>query len=457
MIDNSKILLFSVAVGIALLTKNAYIPFVVFTGLFMIDRRFFVSSILITPIVETVLIVAEGFTLTKLQAIFFIFIFSVELLRRNRFSIDKRSRYLVMYFFVALFGLVNAFLFGEFWVLISWNYNQVIRESFISVFPKIIFTLVMYIYIKDKGKSFLIENLKLATKVIPLSLIIVSIYFITIGSTSTDWWNVVTRLTFQGTDPNEFSAIFLTLGVFSIYSVFFSKSRVWTLIGVLSSLMVAYSVFLTLSRGGILTLMFCIVLVLVFFSKRNMRRSLTIVLIGLILLGILVMGGFLDLNPVYERFFGKHVRGDVSSLTAGRTAWIESALNSIAERPFLGFGGSRYASRWVNYQNTGRNAAMHSIYLEILIQYGIIGLLVFLAIFIRVFKDMLAFFEQRSLKNQEDSILLIPYLSLSLMLFAGLALSWEWRELLWYLIALCMATAVHLDGDRDSRQEFTSC
>lgn len=439
MVGNSKILLFSVAVGIALLTKNAYIPFVAFTGLFIIDRRFFVSSILITPIIETVLIVAEGFTLTKLQAIFFIFIFSVELLRRNRFSIDKRSRYLVMYFFVTLFGLVNAFLFGEFWVLIGWNYNQVIRENFISVFPKIIFTLVMYMYIKDKGKSFLIENLKLATKVIPLSLIIVSIYFITIGNASSNWWNVATRLTFQGADPNEFSAIFLTLGVFSIYSVFFSKSRVWTLIGVLSSLMVAYSALLTLSRGGILTLMFCIVLVLVFFSKRNMRRTLTIVLIGLVLFGILVMGGFLDLNPAYERFFGKHVRGDVSSLTAGRTTWIESALNSIAERPFLGFGGSTYASRWINYQNAGLSVVMHNIYIEILIQYGIIGLAVFLAILIRVFKDMLGVFRERFFKNQEDSILLIPYISLSLMLFAGLALSWEWRELLWYLIALCLA------------------
>lgn len=439
MVDNSKILLFSVAVGIALLTKNAYIPFVVFTGLFMIDRRFFVSSILITPIVETVLIVAEGFTLTKLQAIFFIFIFSVELLRRNRFSIDKRSRYLVMYFFVALFGLVNAFLFGEFWVLIGWDYNQVIRENFISVFPKIIFAIVMYMYIKEKGKSHLIENLKLATKVIPLSLIIVSIYFMTIGNVSSNWWSVATRLTFQGADPNEFSVIFLTLGVFSIYSVFFSKSRVWTLVGVLSSLMVAYSVLLTLSRGGILTLLFCVVLVLVFFSKRNKRRSLTIVLIGLVFLGILVMGGFLDLKPVYERFFGKHVQGDVSSLTAGRTDWVASALNSIAERPFLGFGGSTYASRWVNYQNAGISAVMHNTYLEVLIRYGIIGLLVFLAILIRVFKDMLVVFEQRSLMSQEHSILLIPYISLSLMLFAGLALSWPWRELLWYFIALCLS------------------
>jgi len=442
LIDNSKILLFSVAIVIALLTKNAFVPFVVFTGLFLIDRRFFISSILITPIIETVLIVAEGITLTKIQAIFFILFFSVELLRRNKFSIDKRSRYLVMYFFVTLFGLVNAFLFGEFWALIGWNYNQVIRENFISVFPKIIFAFVMYMYIKEKGKSYLIENLRLATRVIPLSLIIVSIYFMTIGNVSSDWWNVVTRLTFQGADPNEFSAIFLALGVFSIYSVFFSKSRVWTLVGVLSSLMVAYSVFLTLSRGGILTLLFCIVLVLVFFSKRNMRRSLTIVLIGVVFLGILVMGGFLDLNPVYERFFGKHVRGDVSSLTAGRTDWAESALNSIGERLFLGFGGSTYASRWINYQNTGKSAVMHNIYLEILIQYGIIGLLVFLAILIRAFKDMLVVFGEKSFMTREDSILLIPYISLSLMLFAGLALSWEWRELLWYLIGICLAIGV---------------
>jgi len=335
-------------------------------------------------------------------------------------------------------------------VLIGWDYNQVITENLISVFPKIIFAIVMYMYIKEKGKSHLIENLRLATRVIPLSLIIVSIYFMTKGNVSSNWWNVATRLTFQGADPNEFSAIFLALGVFSIYSVFFSKSRVWTLVGVLSSLMVAYSVFLTLSRGGILTLLFCIVLVLVFFSKRNMRRSLTIVLIGVVFLGILVMGGFLDLNPVYERFFGKHVRGDVSSLTAGRSDFVVSALKSIGERPFLGFGGSTYASRWVNYQNTGKSAVMHNIYLEILIQYGIIGLLVFLAILIRVFKDMLVLFGEKSFITQEDSILLIPYVSLSLMLFAGLALSWQWRELLWYLIAVCLAVGSFSDVQRDN-------
>jgi len=206
--------------------------------------------------------------------------------------------------------------------------------------------------------------------------------------------------------------------------------------------MVAYSVFLTLSRGGILTLLFCIVMVLVSFSKRNMRRSLTIVLIGVVFLGILVMGGFLDLNPVYERFFGEHVGGDVSSLTAGRSDYVESALISIVERPVVGFGGSTYASRWVNYQNTGISTVMHNIYLEILIQYGIIGLSVFLAILIRVFKDMLGVFGDKSFMTQEDSILLIPYISLSLMLFAGLALSWQCGELLWYLIALSFSTAV---------------
>ncbi len=90
----------------------------------------------------------------------------------------------------------------------------------------------------------------------------------------------------------------LLLWEFSVFIQFSSANqRVWTLVGVLSSLMVAYSVFLTLSREESL-LYYFVLLVLVFFSKRNMRRSLTIVLIGVVFLGILVMGGFLDLNPV---------------------------------------------------------------------------------------------------------------------------------------------------------------
>lgn len=59
---------------------------------------------------------------------------------------------------------------------------------------------------------------------------------------------------------------------------------------------------------------------------------------------------------------------------------------------------------------------------------------------IELFEDILGIFRVTLLSIRKDSILLIPYIYLSLMLFAGLALSWQWRELLWYLIALWLSS-----------------
>jgi len=61
---------------------------------------------------------------------------------------------------------------------------------------------------------------------------------------------------------------------------------------------------------------------------------------------------------------------------------------------------------------------------------------------IELFEDILGIFRVTLLSIRKDSILLIPYIYLSLMLFAGLALSWQWRELLWYLIGICLAIGV---------------
>ena len=58
---------------------------------------------------------------------------------------------------------------------------------------------------------------------------------------------------------------------------------------------------------------------------------------------------------------------------------------------------------------------------------------------IELFEDILGIFRVPLFSVRKDSILLIPFISLSLMLFAGLALSWQWRELLWYLIGICLS------------------
>lgn len=429
--------LFFFAVEISLFTQNAIVPFVVFTGLVLLDWNFFLSVILITPLIETVLIIAEGITLTKLLAIFFIFWFFLDLVKRNSFSFDKRFRFLFLYLLITVAGLFNAILFGDFMVLIGWNYELVLQENFIAIFPKIVFALMMYLYIKNKGVSFLLYNLRLASRVIPLSLIIVAIYFITVGNESSNWWNVTTRLTFKGADPNEFSALFLALGVFSFYLIFISKSKLWLFLGSISISMIFYSVYLTLSRGGFLTFLFTLFSVVLFFSRKNKKNSAIILLTGSAIVIFSVIVGILDFTPLYERFFGKHaLEAGVSSLTAGRANWWIAAIEAVKQRPIFGFGGSPYASRWINYQAYGKSAVMHNIYLEIFIKYGFIGVVSFLLIITRILRDSINILK---IRVEPFRILLIPFISLFVMLFAGLALSWEWRELLWYFIAICLS------------------
>jgi len=428
--------LFLFVVGISLFTQNAIVPFVVFTGLVLLDRSFFLSVILLTPLIETVLIVAEGITLTKLLAMFFTLWFFINLVKRNSFSFDKRFRYLFLYLLVVVAGLFNAILFGDFMALIDWNYGLVLRENFITILPKIVFSIMMYLYIKSKGVSFLLDNLRLALGVIPLSLIIVAIYFITIGNESSNWWNVVIRLTFKGADPNEFSGLFLALGIFSFYLIFLSKSRAWVLVGLISVFMVFYSVFLTFSRGGFLTFLFTLFLVALFFSKRNKRRFAIILLIGSAIVIFLFTMGILDFTPLYERFFGEHaVAAGISTLTSKRSDWWIAAIEAIKQRPIFGFGGSTYVSQWVNFQAYGKARVMHNIYFEILIKYGFIGVVLFLLIITRILRDSINILKISV--GGPFQIFLIPFISLFVMLFAGLALSWEWRELLWYLIAIC--------------------
>ena len=100
------------------------------------------------------------------------------------------------------------------------------------------------------------------------ALIIISSYFITIGSEATSWWIVVPRLTFKGTDANEFPSIIAAIGIFPLYLILKGKTKAEVVIGIISTVLVYYSVFLTLSRGGTLTLIFSIILTFLFFLRK---------------------------------------------------------------------------------------------------------------------------------------------------------------------------------------------
>jgi O-antigen ligase len=300
----------------------------------------------------------------------------------------------------------------------------------------IIFAFLIYQFLINQKQKFVFDSLNISIYTISFYLIIVVIYFITIGNTSSNWWNVATRLSFTGADPNEFSGIMSALVVFPLYLVFYSNKKSF-LLGFVSFLLAAYAILQTLSTGGILTLLFTFLIFLVIFFKYNFKKVSTIVIFTLIFILIIINMGFVDINPLLERFTGQNVE-NISDLTAKRSDLWLIALKEISTKPILGFGGSGSTPLWLTGKYIGSNKVLHNLYLEILLRYGIIGFMSFLFILFIILRDFINLRKYISI-IPDFKLLLLPFISLSALLFAGMGLTWLWREIIWFLIGINFA------------------
>ena len=68
----------------------------------------------------------------------------------------------------------------------------------------------------------------------------------------------------------------------------------------------------------------------------------------------------------------------------------------------------------------------------------LLGLTIFLFLIIRVVADLRNLLKLNKKHTTDTTYLIIPFISLASILFAGLALSLQWQPLLWYLIPLCL-------------------
>ena len=134
------------------------------------------------------------------------------------------------------------------------------------------------------------------------------------------------------------------------------------------------------SRGSIA----CIVAISMFmiWSKRKKISVLKVILI----LSVIIASMYLIINKAGNSFALQRMlmvfSSDLGISTSGRGIFYQMAINKFVESPIFGYGVGAYANSFGYY------VYPHNIILEILNDFGLIGLIVFLIFMVKTFKNL---------------------------------------------------------------------
>lgn len=445
----SRACAFGAVVVVATLLQSSIVSFVLFSLLILWDDRFIIPSILITPAIETILVLSDGITVTKLL-MGLVMVCLLRYLYRCRkqriLDLSPESLLLVGFMGIVFVGALKGTFPRETYEFVdraphhSSEMTRALLWNSEVVFPKIIIAFCIYWFLKMKGYSFFVDSLRLSAPSIAWALIAVTGYFTMAGSSESLSYGV-RRMSFEGADPNEFSAIISALSAFAVYLVFARQSTGATILGLSAIGSALVAICATVSRGGILSFVVSCCVCFVSFAGRDFLKTVRGGILIAVVLAITTGAEILNWSGIWERFFQQQdYSGHYVSATGGRWELFGAACAAFLEQPFLGHGNSPYTSMIAVAEHIHQYAVIHNLYLEILVRFGIVGFIFLSAILWRALRSFLLFFRAAPCVRL-DAVIIIPTIGLAVVLFAGMALSWEWREILWYFIGIGLVSS----------------
>lgn len=186
-----------------------------------------------------------------------------------------------------------------------------------------------------------------------------------------------------GFGPNQVSTI-LGLGMFCFFAllILFSKSKLVFLVHLALLLMTSFRGIVTFSRGGVLTaIAMIVVLIFVLYWFANTKAKSIIVILTL---SSLIIGGFVWTYSVLQtggmienRYANKDARGrEKVDKLGGREEIANTELIMFLENPIWGIGVGK--NKEYREQMTGIEAASHNEITRLLAEHGVFGILAFM-------------------------------------------------------------------------------
>ncbi len=281
--------------------------------------------------------------------------------------------------FVLLFWLL---------VLISYTYALNPTRSIEYIWKSTALFLIYFVFFLDVFKTK--KDFKWIFRSVIISLFVLSImglYFyianfeiIIMGLME----EKVARTTSLMNDPNHYALALITMLPFPIYYFANTKSKLLKVVLIIGTLLVLFSIFVTFSRGALVSL-FIMILYMLYRERRI--KHVFLILTG-ILLVILV---FLWFFPIFFEHFVQRVEllsNGIDYSVSQRFLVLKGGINMFLNHPFFGVGAGNFIVYSPGYIFLTKPKYAHNNYLEIGAEMGIVGISLFILIIVMTFINL---------------------------------------------------------------------
>ena len=219
-------------------------------------------------------------------------------------------------------------------------------------------------------------------------------------------------------DPNDFGVVVVIAMVMAYHVAVTSSSRLTRVACACFLPLGALGIFLTASRTAVVALLLAVLVML--FDRRNLgTRRLTVIALMTAVMAVVVVHNVSQsqLNRIAT------TRSEVAggSLDQRTTQWAIS-VRTFGGHPILGVGAGTF--RDISQQETGVSSPAHSVFLGLLADTGVPGLILFVVILLTLAPGI-----GRLSGNTRRAWVAIGLI----WLIGAFTLSWEHRKITWFL------------------------
>jgi len=355
--------------------------------------------------------------------LFVIFIVNIDY---KKIKITKNEIMILLLLFVitigSLIGLFNSDLI--------FMRDNILKEYIFGNMPTIGFMFLFVLAIKTSKKFNLQQMVKKTVYFIPIFIVLVGIL-----AYKTQYDIDFTRSGILNIRPNFFAVFTMCIIPFIIYAFFYCKEKIMILISLVALLVELYILSITQSRTGILMFGVSFIISVIVFYKLNKKR----LLIGIPLLvgGIIAIIFLPVLHGVIERVMDARYFISLENLLNGRYELYRAGSRVALENPIIGYGSSIDVPGFYIYSISGIAQVSHNTFLDIVIQYGAYGTIIFFSIYLYFISEFsIKAFSKFNNKYIWEFPIYIMFISI---LVAGLFLSIDLRDIYVYTMMFLFA------------------